>query len=689
MTTPVEEISVDLLVVGSSESAFAVAVQALRCGVPSVALVSDTSWLGGQFSSEAVGPIDERVVVNGNSLNFPRSGLALEVIEAIRGANSSRYGYPMPGLSWSATDSVEPGLAADIFDDMLRQEAASASGKFQRWTDFAPQEVALEGTRVVAVMFRTTGGHTLVVRAKLTVDASDWGDVVRLSGAASYVGPDPRERFDEPSAPGLAELDVQEVNPITWTVTLRRAAQPKVIDRPLLYDRRRYLSVRREHAFAETALDDGPYGFGGSVFTSRRLVDTEHLDIPDDKACIQLNWAVQDYPLSELPGHVVEAMERVLPGSSRLNIADMPAAVREIVYEDARAHSLGFLYYLQTETEILGVDVVDRYRSYEPSAEFGTSDRLPPKPYVREGRRLAAVSMVSETDVRAEGGMPLWGRSHPDDGVLGFQFHIDFHPTRRRYPHGPEQSTAWLPQHTPQRNWDAHTDRVVLPLGCFVPESVDGLVGAGKTIGVSSIVQSAMRLHCQMVLVGQVAGMLAAQALSARLQPRAVVADRDRVRDVQLALVRGRGGHGVLIWPWQDLSPTSPYFEAVSMLSLLAIWPFERANFFLSPEASADDELATEVVTRLKRAIGAHHSLDPAHEWRRPSSGAPIKWSDLAVGFAAAELPIHPGLAKFPDRQLLRGDLAKFAYRLWNDLSIVANNGDSPEAGRAFDLAAG
>lgn len=66
-------IQADLLVVGSNESAVAAAVQAARLGVLRVVLVSDSAMLGGQFSAEGVGNVDEWTTVNGKRTEFPRS----------------------------------------------------------------------------------------------------------------------------------------------------------------------------------------------------------------------------------------------------------------------------------------------------------------------------------------------------------------------------------------------------------------------------------------------------------------------------------------------------------------------------------------------------------------------------------------------------------------------------------------
>ncbi|MCA9206544.1 MAG: FAD-dependent oxidoreductase, partial [Planctomycetales bacterium] len=71
---------VDLLVVGGSESAVAAAVQAARLGVPRIAIVNDIAWLGGQFTAEGLGAVDEWTIYHGRREPFPRSGLFLEIM---------------------------------------------------------------------------------------------------------------------------------------------------------------------------------------------------------------------------------------------------------------------------------------------------------------------------------------------------------------------------------------------------------------------------------------------------------------------------------------------------------------------------------------------------------------------------------------------------------------------------------
>ena len=102
-------------------------------------------------------------------------------------------------------------------------------------------------------------------------------------------------------------------------------------------------------------------------------------------------------------------------------------------------------------------------------------------------------------------------------------------------------------------NRERYLDKV---LGCW----------AGKNIGVSSIVQAALRLHPQMVLSGQCAGALAATALRAGRTPRQIVSDGAAVVELQETMVRGVGGKpGVAIWAWQDLLPCDAEFFAANI----------------------------------------------------------------------------------------------------------------------------
>lgn len=617
-TTDGEEVACDLLVVGGNESAVAAAVQACRLGVKRVILVSDIQWLGGQFSSEGVGALDEWTTVKGKRAPFPRSGMYLEVTKAIEDANRQKYGTAQPGNCFCAWLTVEPRVAAQVFEDLVKPQVDAGRLTIERgWT---PTAVHLDGNRVAGVEF-VHGERKRLVLAALTIDASDWGDVIRLSGARWSAGPDLKSRFNEPSAPEeITEANRREMNPLTWCITLRGSDGEETIPEPAGFDRRRYQGVSRETAaefaalgwpkqvlqmqvpaFVDTTHPEGPYSPPVNVYTHRRLVDAVHLERRFQEECLFLNWPVQDYPLDRWPQAVAAALEAAEPGSSRKNIVELSPAQREIVFADARQHALGLLYHLQT--------IEPRFRRLKLTDEYGTPDKLPPKPYVREGLRLEALTMLCEQDLRTPHAEPKWAGSLPADGVFGFQFNIDFHPTRRQFLRD-EPGNAWATIHTATRNWSTHTDRSTFPLRGLVPVERDGLLGASKNIGVSSLVSSALRLHGQMMLCGQASATLAYVALQSQVQPRDVAHDQALVAKVQKLLLEGAGGPGVLLWPYHDLPPDHPAFRAANLSSLRGIWQPDRDSVFFAPEKAVTSDEWQAVRMRMPAEFRARLSTE-------------------------------------------------------------------------------
>ena len=582
----------DLLVVGGNESGVAAAVQACRLGVKKVVLVNDIDWLGGQFSSEGVGAVDEWTTVNGKRTEFPRSGMFLEVAKAIEETNRKKYGIAHPGNCFCARLTIEPKEAARIFEDLVKPHVIA--GRLSVARGWEPIAVTCDGKRIASVHFQK-GQAKWEVAARLTIDASEWGDVIRLGGARWSAGPDAKSRFNEPSAPAeITDDNRREMNPLTYCVVLRGSTKEEVIPVPEGYDPKRFFGVSKETskeftsvgwpkgvlrmnvpAFADTIHKEGPYSPPVNVYTHRRLVDAVHLQREYRDECLFLNWPVQDYPLDHWPKRVADALEATEKGASKRSIVELTPSQRRIVLADAKRHSLGILHHLQ--------NIEPKFRTLKLSDEFGTPDRLPPHPYLRESLRLEALTMLREQDLRTPHKEPRWAKVMAADGVFGFQFNIDFHPTRRQFlqndPAGP-----WATIHTATRNWSTHTDRSTFPLRGLIPVDTDGLLGASKNIGVSSIVSSAVRLHGQMMLCGQASGTVAYVALKHNVEPRGVASAPERVAEVQRLLVTGVGGPGVLLWPYHDLPPDHPAFVAANLLSLRGVWRPDVDSVFFQPD---------------------------------------------------------------------------------------------------------
>lgn len=612
-------IETDLLIIGGSESAVAAAVQAARMGQTRIVIVNDIDWFGGQFSAEAVGAIDEWTMYKGKRTDFPRSGLFLEVLHRTRAYNHAKYGLPHPGNAMTASETIEPAAAARIFEDLLE----TYKNQVRILRGYQPAEVETTANRVRGVTFEKTidPKDRLTVRAKMTIDASDWGDVIRLSGAAYAAGPDVKARFGEENAPGgpLTAEDKNEMNPITYCLVVREAGKDATITRPPRFDERSFygttgLTTRefeqvgfpkgvwrsRGPAFIETSYPEGPYGGASNPYTHRRLVDRYHNNLPRGTEKILLSWPTQDYPLYNFPKHVADALEAAERGASAKNIVDMTPAQRRIVFEDAKQHSLGMYYHLQTTAHGKAKGYPQSFKYYELTDEFGTPDRMPFKPYVREGLRLEALYMLREEDIKQRTGSrgegtydPTWARRMVQDSVFGFQFNIDFHPTRRLFlnddPAGP-----WMNVQTVNRNWSTHTDIAGFPFRSLVPVRTDGLLGANKNLGYSSIVSSAVRLHGQMMMIGQAAGAAASLCLNNRIQPRDIVRSLRRTRELQSTLLAPKhSGFGIALWSYFDVKPDDSFFTSANMLAVRQIMP---------GDAGGQDFMPWKVVTRRELA---------------------------------------------------------------------------------------
>lgn len=683
-----ETVETDLLIVGGDESGCAAAVQAARLGIKRIVLVNDTDWLGGQFCTQGIGPIDEWTIVNGKRAEFPPTGLFAEILERIHQHNRKTYGLAQPGNSWCGSNTIEPRAAAKIFDDWL----APYGDQITTLKGWEPVKVRVEGGRVVGAEFEQAGKPRLTVKAKLTTDSTDWGDIIRLSGAGYMAGPDLKSRFHEPSAPeSLDPGGDLEMNPISWCPLLREAGKDSTIPKPARYDDFSFADWQKAPQWVDWDGSGGIYNPAGwCIYTHRRMVDRYHHHLAPGTEAVILNWPAHDYPLSTLPRHVVDALEKNEPGASKKNIVAMTTAQRRIIFEDAKQRALEFVYWLQTTVHDRVGDFPQSFRYMKLADDYGTSDHLPPKPYIREGLRLEALYILREQDVRTEVEKPLWAKSMPFDGVFGYQFNMDFHPTRRKY-RNDDSTQPWQPKFFGTRNWNAHSDRAMFPLRGLVPVKMDGLLGCSKNIGVTSMVQSSLRLHGQMMHVGSAVGTVAAMALKNAIQPREIAVSPKRIREVQRTLLR----HGTLIWPWHDVKPNEPHFEAANLLTLAGIWRADPDNVFFRPDqvvtrrelagalvrliralpdtkewpALTDQPRFTDVATNADdrafiEAMIAWGDFGPQQPTFQPD--APVSWSTLNRWLGALKLPTFKTLAhaKVKDHPLIRSECADYLYRV-------------------------
>ncbi|WP_196782386.1 FAD-dependent oxidoreductase [Bremerella volcania] len=586
---------------GGTESGCAAAVQAARMGVKKIVLVNGIQWLGGQFSAEALGAIDEN---RGHGYNgtvpIPRSGIFRDVIDAIETKNAELYGgVRRPGNTRVITTG-RPVVSEQVFRELLAP--FEESGQIHRYSDFIVESVLTDVNCVHGVVFRsTTGKPNLTVRAKITIDASDWGDVIQKSGAGWDVGLDARSEYDEPSAPESAEPST-DVNPITWCLIVEEQKEDSLIPQPEGYDERYFT---------------GQWGWIDEKFayTTRRLVDGHGFAEIDHPDVLLINTPPIDYPLDVFPADVAMALEETEQGASQKPLAAMTPTQRAIVYADAQNHSLKFLYYLQQK--------FPKFRKMALSPEFGTTNQLPPKPYIRESIRLKAEHVIREQEVLGFEARSNYATTMFPDAVFSWQFELDFHPTKRSWRTDQLDKGPWEATFRGNRRFGREgTGRAVFPLRSLVPSDVDGLLGAQKNLGYTSIVSSSCRLHDQSIHAGQASGAVAAVSLRHDVSPSKLPLQRAYLAEIWDGLLHGRDGAPLVIWPFADVDPLEPGFAAIQHLALRRLLELEAADTSFQADGPVTDSWYGRIVSNAAQQgyeISALHDM-PVPRTRREAA---------------------------------------------------------------------
>lgn len=603
-----ETIECDLLVVGGTESGCAAAVQAARMGVKKIVLVNDIEWLGGQFSAEALGAIDENRAHDYNGkVPIPRSGIFRDVIDAIEAKNAELYGgIKRPGNTRVITTS-RPVVSEAVFRKLLAPY--EKSGHVVRYSNYRLQSVLTNESRVIGVQFVSTESQPqLTVRARLTIDASDWGDVIQGSGAKWDAGVDAKSEFNEPSAPDSAD-PATDMNPITWCMILEEREQETLFPKPENYDSRYFTG--------KWGWIDEPF-----AYTSRRLVDGHGFEEIDHPDVLLINTPPVDYPLDVYPAHVAAALEKTKQGASKKSIVAMTPQQREIVFQDARKHSLKFYYYLQQS--------FPKFRRMGLSDEFGTADKLPPKPYIRESLRLESQHIIREQEVIGFGGRSNYATTMFPDAVFSWQFELDFHPTRRSWTTDLGERGPWEAVFRGKRAFgNGGTGRCVFPLRALVPRDVDGLLAAQKNLGYTSIVSSSCRLHDQSIHAGQASGAAAAVSLRHGVSPAQLYLERERIEEIWTGLLDVKSGAPLAIWPFADVDPFDPGFVAIQQLALRRLLALGPADTSFDADKPATKVWLAKVLTAVDEAGYESPSLNDTPPATRRDAAIQI-WAALA-----------------------------------------------------------
>ncbi|MCR4438102.1 MAG: FAD-dependent oxidoreductase [bacterium] len=476
-----------------------------------------------------------------------------------------------------------------------------------------PVRVLTRRGRVQGVQFANRRGELLTIRATATIDATEYGDVLAGAGCAYDLGRDARSQTGEPGAPEAPDPFIQD---LTYVAILKDYGQghDRTVGKPRGYDEQLYTGTCRELGGQGTDAPDC-----GRMLSYGRLPGRKFM----------VNWPVHG-------------------NDCYLNVVELPRPMRRVLLQQAKRTTLGWICFVQKHLGWRHLGLADD--------EFPTRDRLPLIPYNREARRVRGVVCLTTLDLvnpYNQGRRPLY-----KTGIAVGDYPLDHH--HARCPVRVEETFPEIPAFT-------------VPYGCLVPEEIDGLLVAEKTISVTHLVNGCTRLQPVVMLVGQAAGAAAALCVLRQCQPRQLA-----VRALQETLLR----HGCYLMPFTDCPRENPFFDAVQRVGVCGLMrampkPSGWANQMLFlPEAPVElpDAHLALLNARLHDDLGSllaplstHRVLTRAQVLGLicRALGHPIPLSgDAAEGPEGLSEEVSRGLALAGERGWLRGALAASGQRL-------------------------
>jgi hypothetical protein len=500
----IDAISVDILVVGGGLGGCAAALSATSMGFR-VALTEPTDWIGGQLTSQAVPP-DEHPWIEQfgctRRYRYLRNGIRQYYQHHYPLLPDSRIDpYLNPGDGHVSQLCHEPRVALVVLQQMLA--FPRSAGRLRSFLRYHPIAVELERDRICAVTIRNERtGFERKITAQYVLDATELGDLLQLAGVEYVTGAESQDETGEPHAV-LGPAQPGNVQAITWCFPV--AYDPKgehIIESPSQYEHWR--------TYIPNLTPDWP---GPQLsWTSSdpwTLEPTTHTLLPNDTSDPYSSlWlyrriiSQRHYPLGAMP-HEVTLVNWPQNDYMEGNIIDQPKEVVARYLEEARQLSFSLLYWLQTEAPRPDGGVGYPGLHLRPEM-VGTDDGLAQHPYIRESRRIKAMTTVSELDIGAEARQGQPATVYDDSVGIGC-YRIDLHPS------------------TGGDNFiDIPALPFQIPLGALVPVRVENLLPACKNIGTTHITNGCYRLHPVEWNVGEAAGLLAAFCIERDLLPREV-----------------------------------------------------------------------------------------------------------------------------------------------------------------------
>ena len=417
------------------------------------------------------------------------------------------------------------------------------------------------------------------------IEATETGEIIGLSDIPYRLGVDKRS-YLEPSSSSVTG-DPYCTQGFTYTFAMEETEKPQTHEKPVYYERYApYFSYELPRladfdlVFTYRRIWSPQLGkektFGGITFTE---------PVPGDISMQNWTWG-NDYRPGTAKDNFIYTREQ-LQKLGQLSPGGWMGGLRTETLARGEEHAISYYYWLvegTTDSQLGdGVKVPhlnNRYLSGFDSP-MGTAHGLSKYPYIREARRIIgrpsltfpAGFTVTEIDISRqnfqsdfyrqnlspaeyrrliatlaglEGFSVLDGTLSPDQAVkrkrstiypdsVGIgHYAIDFHPCMTEHPPEKPGNT----EKAGERRGQGQAYPFEIPLRAIIPQKIDNLLIAGKSIALSHIAAAAYRVHSFEWSSGVAAGITAVYALDNNVLPYQLVESDFLIGNQQLRELR-------------------------------------------------------------------------------------------------------------------------------------------------------
>jgi hypothetical protein len=417
------------------------------------------------------------------------------------------------------------------------------------------------------------------------IEATETGEIIGLSDIPYRLGVDKRS-YLEPSSSSVTG-DPYCTQGFTYTFAMEETEKPQTHEKPVYYERYApYFSYELPRladfdlVFTYRRIWSPQLGkektFGGITFTE---------PVPGDISMQNWTWG-NDYRPGTAKDNFIYTREQ-LQELGQLSPGGWMGGLRTETLARGEEHAISYYYWLvegTTDSQLGdGVKVPhlnNRYLSGFDSP-MGTAHGLSKYPYIREARRIIgrpsltfpAGFTVTEIDISRqnfqsdfyrqnlspaeyrrliatlaglEGFSVLDGTLSPDQAVkrkrstiypdsVGIgHYAIDFHPCMTEHPPEKPGNT----EKAGERQGQGQAYPFEIPLRAIIPQKIDNLLIAGKSIALSHIAAAAYRVHSFEWSSGVAAGITAVYALDNNVLPYQLVESDFLIGNQQLRELR-------------------------------------------------------------------------------------------------------------------------------------------------------